>query len=66
MNMLVAGFLLFALIIAGVYAAGWFQTPYLNAVRFAFYLLLILFILVVGFVIGGHQYEGYDQTVKVP
>jgi hypothetical protein len=66
MNMLVAGVLLLALIIAGLYAAGWLHTPYLNAFRFSFYLLLILFTLLVGFAIVGHQYEGYDPTAQVP
>ena len=66
MYMLIAGILLFALIIVGLYAAGWFNTPYLNAFRFAFYLLLILLVLTVGFSILGHQHEGYDPTVRVP
>lgn len=66
MYMLIAGILLFTLIIVGLYAAGWFNTPYLNAFRFAFYLLLILLVLTVGFAIVGHQYEGYDPTARVP
>ena len=66
MNMLVVGILLFALIIVGLYVAGWFSTPYLDAFRFAFYLLLILLVLTVGFAVVGHQNEGYDPTVRVP
>lgn len=65
MNMLVVGILLFALIIVGLYVAGWLSTPYLSAFRFTFYLLLILLALTVGFAIIGHQYEGYDPTVRV-
>ena len=66
MNLLVAGILLTALIIVGLYAAGWFHTPYLNAFRFSFYLLLILFVLTVGLALLGHQYEGYNPTARVP
>ena len=64
--MLFAGILLFTLIIVGLYVAGWFSTPYLDAFRFAFYLLLILLVLTVRFAIVGHQYEGYDPTVRGP
>jgi hypothetical protein len=66
--MLFAGILilLFALIIVGLYVAGWFSTPYSDAFQFAFYLLLILLVLTVGFAILGHQYEGYDPTVRGP
>lgn len=35
MNILFVG-ILFALIIVGLYVAGWFSTPYLDAFRFAF------------------------------
>ncbi|MDI3463754.1 MAG: hypothetical protein OJF50_002575 [Nitrospira sp.] len=66
MNMLLAGILLVALSVVVPFVAGWFCTPYLDAFRFAFYLVLILLILTVGFVVLGHQYEGYDPTVRVP
>ncbi|OQW32321.1 MAG: hypothetical protein A4E19_20045 [Nitrospira sp. SG-bin1] len=66
MTMLLAGILLFALIITGLYVAGWFSTPYSDAFRFAFYLLLVLFVLTVGFALYDHPYEGYDPTVRVP
>lgn len=65
MTMLIAGILLFALIVVGLYVSGWLSTPYLDGFRFAFYLLLILLVLTVGFAILGHQYEGYDPTVRV-
>jgi hypothetical protein len=41
-------------------------SPYLNAFRFSFYLLLILLVLTVGLALLGHQYEGYDPTARVP
>lgn len=66
MNMLFAGILLIALTIVTPYVVGWFSTPYFDAFRFSYYLLLILLILTVGFAILGHQYEGYDPTVRVP
>ncbi len=40
--------------------------PYLDAFRFVFYLLLVLLVLTIGFAVVGHQYEGYDPTVRVP
>ena len=66
MNMLLAGILLGALSIVVPFVVGWFSTPYLNAFRFAFYLLLTLLGLTVGFSLLGHQYGGYDPTVRVP
>lgn len=66
MTMFFIGILLFALIVTGLYVAGWFSTPYFDAFRIAFYVLLILLILSVGFAIMEHPYEGYDPTVRVP
>ena len=66
MNMLLAGILLVALGIVVPFVAGWFSTPYLDAFRFTLYLVWILLVLTVGFAILGHQYEGYDPTVRVP
>lgn len=63
---LVLACILFALIVVGLYVAGWFSTPYLNAFRFAFYFLLILLVITVAFEFMGHQYEGYDPTARVP
>jgi hypothetical protein len=63
---LLVGLLLSALIITGLYVAGWFSTPYLDVFRFVFYLLLVLLVLMVGFAVIGHQYEGYDPTVRIP
>ena len=66
MNILRAGILLVALSTVVPFVAGWLSTPYLDAFRFAFYLLLILLVLTVGFAVVGHQYEGYDPTVPAP
>ena len=60
---LVAGLLLTGLIVVALYAFGIFSTPYLDAFRFAFYLLLVLFVLSVWFSIGNQPYDGYDATV---
>ena len=60
---LVAGMLLTGLIVVALYAFGVFSTPYLDAFRFAFYLLLVLLVLSVWFSIGNQPYDGYDATV---
>ena len=59
----VAGLLLTGLIVAALIAFGVFSTPYLDAFRFAFYLLLVLLVLSVWFSIGNQPYDGYDATV---
>jgi hypothetical protein len=54
---------LFALLIfTALYAFGVFGTPYLDAFRFAFYLVLVMFIVVLVFSLGNHPNEGYDPT----
>jgi hypothetical protein len=60
---LVAGLLLTGVIVAALYAFGICSTPYLDAFRFAFYLLLVLLVLSVWFSIGNQPYKGYDATV---
>ena len=60
---LVAALLLTGLIVVALYAFGIFSTPYLDAFRFTFYLLLVLFVLSVWFSIGNQPFEGYDPTV---
>jgi hypothetical protein len=60
---LVTGLLLTAVIVVALYAFGVFNTPYLGAFRFTFYLLLALLILSVWFGNGDHPNEGYDPTV---
>jgi hypothetical protein len=63
---LLAGVVLCGLILLGLYAFGWFSTPYSDAFRFVFYLFLVLSVLVIGFAVYDHPYEGYDPTAKVP
>ena len=60
---LVTGLLLTALIVVALYAFGIFNTPYLDAFRFTFYLLLVLLVLSVWFGIGNQPSGGYDATV---
>jgi len=61
-----AAVLLFALIVSALYVFGVFSTPYVEAFRFAFYLLLVLLILTVGIGFYQHPYDGYDPTVRTP
>ena len=63
MMTLVSGLLLTALIVVALYTFGIFNTPYLDAFRFAFYLLLVLLVLSVWFNIGNQPSGGYDATV---
>ena len=60
---LTTGLLLLAVIVIALYAFGVFNTPYLGAFRFAFYLLLVLLVLSVWFGTTNHPNEGYDATV---
>lgn len=60
---LLTGLLLTAIIVVALYAFGVFNTPYLGAFRFTFYLLLALLILAVWFGTGDHPNEGYDPAV---
>lgn len=60
---LLTGLLLTAVIAVALYAFGVFNTPYSDALRVTFYLLLVMLILSVWFGIGTQPYEGYDATV---
>ena len=60
---LLTGLLLTAVIVVALYAFGVFNTPYLDAFRVTFYLLLVLLILSVWVSIGNQPNEGYDATV---
>ena len=60
---LTTALLLLAVIIIALYAFGVFNTPYLDAFRFAFYLLLALLVMSIWFSVIEHlPYEGYDPT----
>jgi hypothetical protein len=60
---LTTGLLLLALIAVALYAFGVFDTPYLGAFRFTFYLLLVLLALAVWYGSMNPSHEGYDPTV---
>jgi hypothetical protein len=60
---LLTGLLLTTLIVIALYAFGVFDTPYLDAFRFAFYLVLVLLVLSFWFGSVNHPNEGYDATV---
>jgi hypothetical protein len=63
MMTLLTGLLLSAVIVIALYAFGVFNTPYMDAFRVTFYLLLVLLILSVWFTAGHSPQEGYDPTV---
>jgi hypothetical protein len=60
---LTTGLLLLAVIVIALYAFGVFDTPYLGAFRFTFYLLLVLLVLSVWYGTINTPQEGYDPTV---
>jgi hypothetical protein len=60
----VATSLFILLIVLALYAFGLFDTPYLSAFRFAFYLVLVLLILTVGGSLVHHPDEGYDASTQ--
>lgn len=63
MTLLAAG--AFALsILTALYAFGFFATPYSNAFRFVFYLILLLFAVMIVYALGDHPFEGYDPTTN--
>jgi hypothetical protein len=65
MSLLAAG--AFALlIVTALYAFGFFGTPYSNAFRFAFYLILLVFAVMLAYAMGNHPFEGYDPTPDGP
>jgi hypothetical protein len=66
MMTLLAGSIFALLIVTALYAFGVFGTPYLGAFRFAFYLILVMFIVVIVFAVGQHPQQGYDPTPKGP
>jgi hypothetical protein len=50
-------------IVIALYAFGFFNTPYLGAFRFTFYLLLVLLVLSVWVGITDQPYDGYNRTI---
>ena len=65
MTLLAAG-MLALLILTALYAFGVFGTPYLDAFRFALYLILVMFLVVIVFTLGNHPNQGYDPTPSGP
>lgn len=60
------GTMFLLLILTALYAFGVFGTPYLGAFRFAFYLILLLFVVVIVFSMGNDPFKGYDPTPNGP
>ena len=60
---LLTGLLLTAVIVLALYAFGVFNTPYLDAFRVSFCVLLVLLVLSVWFSIGHQPHEGQDTTI---
>ena len=65
MTVLLAGILFIILIVLALYVFGVFATSYLEAFRFAFYLVLLLFVLTLGFALINPEQQGYDPSVRV-
>ena len=51
MMTLLAGLIFLALIILALYVFGIFSTPYLEAFRIAFYVLLVMLVLTIGIIL---------------
>jgi hypothetical protein len=66
MMTLLAAAMFLILIVLALYVFGIFSTPYVEAFRFAFYLLLVLLVITVGIVLMQQPYEGYDPTGRTP
>lgn len=67
MTLLVVALLFLTGIILALYVVGVFATPYLEAFRFGFYLVLVVLAVTVGFMLmTEQQYGGYDPIVRVP
>lgn len=61
-----AGTIFLLLILTALYAFGVFGTPYLGAFRFAFYLILLIFFVVIVFSSNNAPFKGYDPTPSGP
>ena len=62
---LVTAVLFVAVIVIALYVFGVFNTPYLDAFRFTFYLLFVLLVLTVWFGVTQPPNEGYNPTRAV-
>lgn len=66
MTTLLVAAVMLGMILTGLYAFGTFSTPYTEAFRFGFYLLMVLVLVAVVLVIGRQPFEGYDPTPNSP
>ncbi len=66
MTTLLIATVLIGMILTGLYAFGTFSTPYTEAFRFGFYLLLVVALVAVVLAMGDHPNEGYDPTPLGP
>lgn len=66
MTTLLVAVVLVGMILTGLYAFGTFSTPYTEAFRFGFYLLLVLAFVAVVLAMGRQPFEGYDPTPNGP
>jgi len=57
---------LIGVILSALYAFGVFSSPYTEAFRVGFYLLLLVGLVAIALTIGQHQFEGYDSTPSTP
>jgi len=57
---------LIGMILTALHAFGVFNTPYTDAFRVGFYLILLLGLVAVVLTIGRHPFEGYDPTPATP
>ena len=63
---LVIGSLAIICIVLGLFVFGLFSTPYFEAFRFLFYLVLLLVVLTVGIQMTYHPFQGYTPTARTP
>ena len=63
---LLAATVLIGMIITALYAFGVFNTPYTDAFRIRFYLIILLGLVAVVLTIGRHPIEGYGHTPATP
>ncbi len=66
MMTMLSAVVLIGMFLTALYAFGSFSTPYTDAFRFGFYLLLVMVLVVVAFSLGRHPFEGYDPTQASP
>ena len=63
---LLVAIVLIGMISTALYAFGIFNTPYTDAFRIRFYLIILLGLVAVVLTIGRHPIEGYDPTQATP